>query len=95
MRDCRKTYIACAHTHSHGTEREDGEHASNVLRRRAPKAEENEGRSHLGRVLSPVSRNDGRISRISRSPLTKASGAKDVLHMITLLDGIKALSEAI
>ena len=76
MVDCRKTYIACAHTHSHGTEREDGEHASNVLRRRAPKAEENEGRSHLGRVLSPVSRNDGRISRISSSPLTKVNGAK-------------------
>jgi hypothetical protein len=50
----------------------------------------------VGRVLPPAGwyRFD-RISRISSSPLTKASGAKDVLHMITLLDGIKALSEAI
>jgi hypothetical protein len=36
-----------------------------------------------------------RVRRISRSPLAQASGAKDVLRMITILDGIKALSEAI
>ena len=76
---CQKAYIACAHTHSHGTERKDGEHASNVFGRRAPKAEKNEGRSHLGGVLPPVGRNRRRVSRISRSPLTKASGAKDVI----------------
>jgi len=63
----RKAYIAYAHTHSHGKTRTDGECQADVFSRRAPKAEEEKGRSHLGGVHSPDRRNSGRIKNRSSS----------------------------
>ena len=93
----RKTYIACKHTSCHAKSCKKHE---SPLHSKATCGADGEAKGNecqvVGRVLPPAGwyRFD-RISRISSSPLTKASGAKDVLHMITLLDGIKALSEAI
>ncbi len=97
MVDCRKTYIACKHTSYHAKSCKKHEPP---LHPEATCCAGGEAEGYkcpvVGRVLPPAGwyRFD-RISRIFSSPLTKASGAKDVLHMITLLDGIKALSEAI
>ena len=93
----RKAYIACKHTSYHAKSCKKHEPP---LHPEATCCAGGEAEGYkcpvVGRVLPPAGwyRFD-RISRISSSPLTKASGAKDVLHMITLLDGIKALSEAI
>ncbi len=59
--DWRNSYIPRALTHSHGTERKDGEYEVDVLRGGASKAEEDEGRSDLGRVSFETRGNSGRI----------------------------------
>lgn len=47
-----KLYISCTPTHSHGKTGTNDERAADVFSRRAPKAEEEKGRSHLGGVHS-------------------------------------------
>jgi len=93
----RKTYIACKHTSKHAKSSKKHEpplHAKAACTI-GGEAKGNK-RQVVGRVLPQSGRcRFDRISRISRSPLAQVSGAKDVLHMTTLLDGIKALLEAI
>lgn len=93
----RKTYIPCMHASCHA--KSCKEHES-PLHAEAACCAGGEAEGYKCPVVGRVHLTTGRcrfdrISIISRAPLTKANGAKDVLHMITIQDGIKALSEAI
>ena len=94
--DCRKTYIACVHTGYHAKGCKDHEPPIHSKAARGAGGEAKGDKCQVvGRVLPTAGRyRFDRISRISRSPVPEASGAKDVLQMITIQDGIKALSEA-
>ena len=92
MRDCRKTYIACVHTGYHAKSNKKHESPIHSEAARGAGGEAKGDKCQVvGRVLPTAGRyRFDRISRISRSPVPDASGAKDVLHMITLLDGINS-----
>ena len=80
--DCRKTYIPSALTYSHGKAESHEKRALGILRGGAQEAPQEEAchGANLGRVDSQDCRYRRRVNRISRSPLTKASGAKVGLH---------------
>ncbi|MFZ2800050.1 MAG: hypothetical protein WAZ30_07495 [Syntrophorhabdus sp.] len=93
----RKTYIACVHTYVHGKAGGCEKCASSLQPKGARRAAEEEAchGANLGRVDSQDCRYRRRVNRISRSSLTKAGGAKDVLHMTTLLEGINSCLEGL
>jgi len=76
--DCRKTYIACKHTGYHAKSNKKHESPIHSEAARGAGGEAKGDKCQVvGRVLPTAGRyRFDRISRISRSPLTKASGAR-------------------